>query len=263
MDCSLREAPRLTQWMWRLLLRSCNLKGYSLISYSQTESRLSSNPLDPKTLVDILFEAYSPAAFPRTIEQVRADNAAWMLMFDARHGANGFFLTPSDNAEEKNRIWANPEQAFQALGMNEPLFTAFAKACALLPSTAIAPASKSLPDRNDLIDVLSTELGTVSLEALANDFQLTVSYRNKDQTGHVERSRSVVRAPILRSDLAKGVALGLSPLRAACEHAPQNIQLLFPQDRMLDAKAIRVLLKRDIDKAKPITTSAPNKPTGL
>lgn len=224
---------------------------------------MSSNPPDPKTLVDILFEAYLPAAYPRTIEDGRVNNAAWLLMFDARKAANGFFLTPSTNSEDKNRVWADPQQAGQALAMNEPLFTAFAKACALLPTTAVAPAAKNLPDKSDLVDVLTTELGTVSLEALAKDFQLTVSYRDKDATGQILRRRKVASVPILAKDLASGIASGLSPLRAACELAPQNIQLLFAQDQALDAKAARELLQRDIDKAKKTAPGGPKKSIGL
>lgn len=184
-------------------------------------------------------------------------------MFDAKKAAAGFFLTASSNSEDKNRIWVTPQQAGQALEMNEPLFTAFAKACALLPATAVAPAAKNLPDNSVVIDVLTTQLGTVSLEALSKDFQLTVSYRDKDANGQILRRRSVASAPILAKDLAKGISSGLSPLRAACEIAPQNIQLLFAQDQALDAKAVRALLQRDIDKAKKGAPVAPKKPTSL
>lgn len=224
---------------------------------------MSSNQLDPKVLVDIFFEAYSPAAFPRTIEHGRADKAAWILMFDPRQKANGFFLTLSSNADEKNRIWATPEQACNALKMNEPLFTAFAKACGLLPPTAAVPVAKDDSERAILIDIMTTELGTVSLEDLADGFQLTVAHRTRNSAGQVERHRSVARVPISRANLTPGIASGLSPLKAACEHSPQTIQLLFAQDQALDAHALRALMQRDIDKAKSISTGPPKKSTSL
>lgn len=232
---------------------------------SQKESFLSSNELDelsPETLVKNFFEVYSPPAYPRTIGQGQIDGSAWLLMFEASRHANGFFLMPSSGNKEEDRIWATQEQAIQAISTHEPLFIAFAKATFLLPSDAAASAESQL-DRKDVVEIFTSELGVVSLEAVSGGFQLTVAHRQKDESGQVSRRRSTDSTMLAGQDLAPGMAKGLSPLHAACEHIPKAIKSLFLHDGALTANAVRKLLGQEIGHHGASPSGSLKKSTGL
>lgn len=226
------------------------------------EARLSSDELDAKALVGILFEAYSPPGYPRTVDSGSHNGAPWLLMYDARKNADGFFLIPESSAREEDRIWIDAPAASQAISTGEPLFLAFAKVSSL-PVGAAPTISNPSSDRSTFIDVLTTKLGSVSLEFLESGFHLRVSHRNGMETGGVTRRRNTASEPISSQDLALGIEKGLSPLRAACEHHAEAVRALFPSDQVLEANAVREVLRRETGDEAGGVAPSPKKPGGL
>lgn len=222
---------------------------------------MSSNEITPAELVELLFEAYPPLRLPRSIDSGKIERTAWTLFFDPSRGADGFFLTPSDEEDTGERkVQANRSEASAALASSEPSFIAFAKALKLLPPTA--KASNESKSRDALIDHMDTELGVISLLRRDDGFQLKLLLRSRGETGRPARRGASFSAPIDHAALASKVMTGTAPLKAACELAPEMIQKLFPEDRALNAEIAKELLRREIPES-PSKVTTPKKPNGI